>query len=535
MVYNATTAALRRSRKAGGRHWRILIAACIVGLLSNACVTPPALPTAQHQVSLVADGHERTLQTSATTVRALLDEHNIVLSSLDRVEPPEVTAVRDQMTVRVTRVEQRAFTITQTVPFERQTVRDLAVPAGENRLLQAGQPGLMEREYQVTYENHVETERILLREHLAQPPQAEIRLIGARPQPENVIVTGTLAYLANQDAWVIRESSFQRRRLTSLGDLDGRVFSLSPDSQLLLFTRSVTQSEHLNELWLVRTTEATPNPVPLNLTDVLWADWHPSGQPGERLVAWSSAEAVEQAPGWRGNNDLWTATLTDKNTLTARQVVLEPESGGGYGWWGTRYAWSPDGSTLALSRPDGVGLVDVRAATVTPLVSFAPFRTFSSWAWNPSLSWSPDGELLSAVIHVGSNVAETHEESPVFDLAIVSPAGTVSATLATEVGMWATPQFSPDGGRLLFGRATVPYQSATSSYELVTIDRDGSNRTTVYAPQSHAGLDLPEWVWSPDGNQIAFIELGDISVLDLSTGAVHTLTNEGGGVALRWQ
>ncbi len=64
-------------------------------------------------------------------------------------------------------------------------------------------------------------------------------------------------------------------------------------------------------------------------------------------------------------------------------------------------------------------------------LSFAPFRTFSSWAWNPSLSWSPDGELLSTVIHVGSTVAETGEESPVFDLAIISPAGTVSGTLAT--------------------------------------------------------------------------------------------------------
>ncbi len=236
--------------------------ACAVGLLISACATPPALPTTRHQVNLVADGHEQTVQTGATTVRALLDEHNIVLNGLDRVEPPEVTAVRDQMTVRVTRVEQQTYVMTQTVPFERQTVHDIAVPTGENRLLQAGQPGLIEREYRVTYENHVETERILLKEHLVQPPQAEIRLIRARPQLENVTITGTLAYLANQDAWVIRESSFQRRRLTSLGDLDGRVFSLSPDSQLLLFTRSVTQSEHLNELWLVRTTEGYPEPRP---------------------------------------------------------------------------------------------------------------------------------------------------------------------------------------------------------------------------------------------------------------------------------
>ena len=50
-------------------------------------------------------------------------------------------------------------------------------------------------------------------------------------------ITGTLAYLSNQDAWVIRGSSFQVRRLTNLGDLDGRVFALSPDGAYLLFTR----------------------------------------------------------------------------------------------------------------------------------------------------------------------------------------------------------------------------------------------------------------------------------------------------------
>ena len=522
-------------RRTGRRHQMIVVAAWAVGLALCACATPPGLPSPQHRISLTADGQERTVASDATTVRALLEEYNIELGDLDRVEPPEVTALRDQMTVRVTRVEHQTYTITQTVPFERQTVRDIAVPTGENRLLQAGQPGLIERHYRITYEDHVESERVLLNEMLVQSPQAEVRLIGARPRPENVTITGTLAYLANQDAWVVRESSFQRRRLTSLGDLDGRVFSLSPDSQLLLFTRAVTESEHLNELWLVKTTEATPNPVPLNVTDILWADWHPQGQQGRRPVAWSTAEVTEQAPGWRGSNDLWIATITDRNTLTARQQVLEPESGGGYGWWGTRYAWSPDGSALAYSRPDSVGLVNPQSTTVVPLLAFVPLRTFSSWSWNPAVAWAPDGELICTVIHADDSAAETSEESPVFNLTTVSSAGTVSGTLATEAGMWATPRFSPDGGRLLYGRATIPYQSATSTYELVIIDRDGSNKATVYVPQPYSGLDLPEWVWSPDGDQIGFIELGDISVLDLGSGVVRTLTNDGGATALRWQ
>ncbi|MCU0520073.1 MAG: G5 domain-containing protein [Anaerolineae bacterium] len=291
--------------------------------MASACAAPPALPSPHYRITLVADGVQQVIETeTASTVQGLLTEAGIELGELDRVQPPEVAALADMMTVRVTRVEVQTHVLTQTVPFGRQVVRDAAVPEGENRLLQVGQAGLLERYYRVTIEDHVERERVLAREVLVQSPQPEIRLIGARPQPENVVITGTLAYLANQDAWVIRESSFQRRRTTALGDLDGRVFSLSPDAQVLLFSRTVTESEHINELWLVRTTEASPNPVPLNVRDVLWADWLPVRQPAGRSIAWTTAEVADPAPGWRGLNDLWVATVTDRSTLTARRQVL---------------------------------------------------------------------------------------------------------------------------------------------------------------------------------------------------------------------
>ena len=493
----------------------------VLGFLMGACSLPPVAPLSRIvNVTLLVDGERRELTSEASTVRELLSEASVLLGDLDRVSPPEITALINEMTITVIRVVQSSEVVTQTVPFSRQVVRDAEVPEGETRLLQSGQSGALARHYRITFEDSVEAERVLIREEVVREPRDEVRLTGTQVQLQNVPITGTLAYLSNQDAWVIRGSSFQVRRLTNLGDLDGRVFSLSRDGSRLIFTRAATETEILNELWVVRTTEAAPNPVPLGLRDVIWAAWSPAAA----QIAWSTAEVIEQAPGWRGQNDLWRATVTDRNTLVSRRELREAEAGGGYGWWGTRYVWAPDGKSLAYSRPESVGIVDALDGTTSTIVEFAAFRTYSSWSWNPEPAWSADGNFIAVVVHDGSDT-EKPEESPVFSLLLVEAAGAYSATLAMEVGMWSTPQFDPDSQELLFGRATIPYQSATSPYALYLTDRDGSGQRQLYLAGGNGSLDLPEWSWSPDGRSVVFVELGDIKRLTLATAEGHSITD----------
>jgi len=471
-------------------------------------------------VTLVVGGEQRELTSEASAVRALLSEAGVSLGDLDTVSPPETTALINEMTITVVRVVQSSEVVTQTVPFGRQVVRDAEVPEGETRLLQSGQSGVLARHYLITFEDSVEAERVLIREEVVRQPRDEVRLTGTQVQLQNVPIAGTLAYLSNQDAWVIRGSSFQVRRLTNLGDLDGRVFSLSRDGGRLIFTRAATETKILNELWAVRTTEAAPNPVPLGLNDVLWAAWSPAAN----RIAWSTAEVIDQAPGWRGLNDLWRATITDRNTLVSRRELLEAQPGGGYGWWGTRYVWAPDGKSLAYSRPESVGIVDVLDGTLSTIVEFAAFRTYSSWSWNPEPAWSADSNFIAVVVHESSDT-EKPEESPVFSLLLAEAAGAYSATLAMEVGMWSDPQFAPHSQELLFGLATIPYQSATSPYALYLTDRDGSGQRQLYPGEGNGSLDLPEWSWSPDGSSVVFVEQGDIKRLTLATAEDHSVTD----------
>jgi hypothetical protein len=508
------------------RRWIALLLVLSLG----ACTA--TLPSGPRPVTLVSDGERRRVETEAETVRELLREADVTLGDLDRVTPAETTGLRSGMVISVTRVTQHTETYTETLPFGRRVVRDATMPEGTTRLLESGHAGELERVYLITEEDGTEVERTLLRETVTRAPQDEVQLVGTRPEVQKIDISGTLTYLHNQDAWVMRDTNRRRRRITTLGDLDGRVFALSPDGTRLIFSRAVTEPEHINALWLVRTAEADPNPVPLNLNDVLWAAWAPDGE----RIAWTTAEPVARAPGWRGQNDLWTARVSAVNALTARRQILEAEGGGGYGWWGTRYAWSPDGETLAYARPESVGIVDEDARDLLALLTFPAYRTYSSWAWAPTMAWSPDGAFIATTAHGPAPDGSDPEESPVFDLWVLEATGAYSAELASEVGMWATPRFAPDGERLLFGRAIVPYQSETSPHTLCTLDRDGSDPRCLYPPDdSVPGVEVPAWRWTSDGAHIAFIYRGDIYLLAPQDGTAMPLTDEGGITYFDWR
>lgn len=508
-----------------------LWAGLVLGLFASLSGCTP-LPTPPARVLIIADGERRVVETRATSVRDLLTETAITLEGLDRVTPPETAQIRTGMTITITRVIEALESITMTLPFGRQTVRDATLRENETRLLQAGQPGIREQVYRSVWEDGVLKQRTLVKDAIIRPPQDEIIQVGQRPEyAVTQVLTGTLVFIENQDAWLFRHTSATRRQLTAFGDLDGRVFTLSPDGTRLLFTRAITEATHFNALWVLPISQVETTPFALDIYDVLWADWAPDNQ----NFAWTTAEVTERPPGWRGQNDLWTAILTARNILAGKQQVLKPEAGGGFGWWGTRYQWSPTGTHLAYSRPDEVGVVNLRTKERRVLAEFPPYRTYSSWAWNPSLSWTPEGSFIAAVLHGPSPGPGDPEDSPVFDLWLLEATGAYSMQVASEVGMWAMPVFSPDGETLLFGRALIPYQSHVSAYSLCAMDRDGSNQSCFFPPEGEPGIQVPGWWWSPDQLTFAFIYRSHLHLLQRGDRFSVPITSEGAVTAIDWR
>ena len=501
-------------------------------------------------VALRADGREQTYRhTEPITVGQFLREIELELGPQDRVNPDQVTQITDGMIITVRRVEEQTECIEQTIPYDERTIIFEGLPAGERRIAQRGENGIEEVCSRVIYEDGVEVERVPENTVVLIEPIDEIVNVGPDDELEPVSITGTIAYINNNNAWIIRGSNTSRRPLTTDGDLDPNVFSLTNDGNQLLFATQSESDDLYNQVWVITdTTQAQPNPIQLPIQDVRYAEWRP-GFPN--TISYSTLEITETSPGWNAYNDLWFITI-DPNTGTTIRIdeVLERSQGGLYGYWGTLYEWSPDGDQLVWIRADSVGLVDLEDNDLdSPLLTYPVLALETDSSWRTSVSWSPDTQLITATVHGPPVGAEIPETSPVFNVAVAAISGEFIADNVIErAGIWANPSFSPElqNTNSEFPQGYLAYFQARrwetsivqSDYDLVIADRDGSNARVIFPASDQSGISAldvaEELAWSPDGRQIAFIYQGNLWIIDVASGIAHQMTQDGGASNPVW-
>jgi len=526
------------------RFWPVILLSL---LFFAACV--PEAQSDTMRIILVADGRQRAYAyDQQVSVGQFLEQVGVSLGELDRVNPPEVTQIRDGMTITVVRVEEEIDCEENPIPYQRNIVAIEGLSPGEERLAQAGVNGTEEVCYRTTFEDGEQQQRVEIRRVVVEAPQDEIVWVGIDTANLGVVpITGSLAYISNGNAWIMRGSSATKRPLTDSGALDGRVFALSPDGNQLLYTERFSGEDeeegiYFNTLWTILDTGAD-EPAPLSLSllsNILYAEWVPN-QPF--TFSYSTAEARDAAPGWQAFNDLWLIRINeDSGDLMSPRNLVEASSGGVYGWWGTQFRWAPDGSALAWARADSVGLVDLDTGDFQRLLEFPVYTTFQDWVWQPSLSWSPDGLMLITTVHGPPFGSEQPENSPIFNIAVARTDNSFHAEIVEQAGIWAAPQFSPfvehDGefpqGYIAYLQARNPLNSLNDQYDLVVADRDGSNARTIFPEPDQPGLPAQELAWSPDGHQIAFIYQGNLWIVDVSSGRAQQITVDGGASLPRW-
>jgi len=481
-----------------------------------------------------------------STVSDAIQATDIELSLNDKVSPPGYTVLDDAMEIIVTRVVEHIEIANVVLPFERQILKNESIPEGEVRLLQPGKNGLEEITYRVIEEEGLEKARVITKRIVLEEPVPEIMMVGTQQGYTPLTFPGKIIYVSAQNAWLIDGETGNRRPIISTGDLDGRIVELSPDGRWLLFTRnSNNDQERINSLWLLDVTDPEAEPLDVEIENIIhFADWSPQSptSSGYYTIAYSTVEPRPSAPGWQANNDLQMITISGAGSVIQRKILLETNSGGQYGWWGTSFSWSPDAELFAYSRADGIGLVDLEDGTLEELVEITPYQTQGDWAWLPPISWSTNSEILYYVTHGKPIGLEKPEASQVFDIMALSRKGSTMGPLVQQTGMFSTLAISPEvntfpGGRpysFAILQAIEPLESETSRYRLEVMDRDGSNIQSIFPPTGELGLEPGKIIWSPDGRQIATLYQNNLWVIDPILGITQRVTADGSTIAFDW-
>ncbi len=140
------------------------------------------------EVTLEADGDERTVVTLAAQVEDLLSLNDVELGPDDRVSPAPWSALRADQTITVERVEYVETTDEVVLPRDEVRRETSSLDRGRTRIEDEGRDGLRRDEYLVTIVDGEEVERELLGGEVVLPPRDRVVLVGTRaPAPAGAV------------------------------------------------------------------------------------------------------------------------------------------------------------------------------------------------------------------------------------------------------------------------------------------------------------------------------------------------------------
>lgn len=436
--------------------------------------------SANKRVTLLVDGERRVVETQALNVAQVLHEQNISLGDQDRVEPPDYTPLERASTIKIVRVAIKTESAREPIEFEREYVREENLPEGQVRMSRPGANGQAEIDYQLTLEDGREVSRREIARRVIQAPVNELLLIGTQGAVAPVPITGTLAYIGKGNAWIVRGSTAERRPLTTQGDLDGRVFDLSPDGKYLLYSRAekdaAPDAPTLNSLWVIDTVPFNAEARRVPIDNVLSAQWAPDGS---ARVAYTGGEKTQGAPGWKAYNDLEIAALygiteaiqvadTDIQTET---VLIHP-------------------TPLPSDTPPPT-------ATPVPNITIVPDPNVPTALPPPTYTPRPPARPFTRTMYITSTHVTTISQTA------RTP---ISATTQTLVPSSAPAPYSWWGGNFAWSPDTKMFAYALADQIGLIAPEAGERRAIKnFAAYNTRGdwVWIPQLVWSPDGRFVA--------------------------------
>ena len=139
-------------------------------------------------VSVTYMGETKSYRTVETKVSDILQDLDLPVDSGDVVTPSLDSTVTEGASINVVLYDNHNVTVQEEIAYSTQERENTALASGERRVVQAGQNGVIEYEYNIQYENGKEISRQLVRETRLAEPVEEIVEYG----PEDVWELGVV-------------------------------------------------------------------------------------------------------------------------------------------------------------------------------------------------------------------------------------------------------------------------------------------------------------------------------------------------------
>jgi dipeptidyl aminopeptidase/acylaminoacyl peptidase len=273
---------------------------------------------------------------------------------------------------------------------------------------------------------------------------------------------------------------------------------ISPDGQWVAYKAAV--AEGVSELWvagvepqpaegqagprLLVSNAVVPNSDPAMINSPKDYEW----RGGTHTLIFDTRFAPPGGivgPGDYVNNDLWAV-----DAVSGAISPLLPAGSAG------KFALSPDGAFIAISRAAGLDLLNTDGLNYRPdLVVYPAIITYSEYTYLPEMIWSPDSLYFSVAVPSPDPLAPETMVTffQVGADGIVQPRSTIPGNFVFggTIGAW----LSPDGHSVVYSQT-----DAGSHLNLVHRARtDGTSNVVVDQNAVPVG-----WGWSPDSQFFAY-------------------------------